>query len=214
MTVLRLSAVSKAFAEGGGQHVVLDGVDLDVEHGEIVALVGRSGSGKTTLLTLAAGLEAPDAGTVIVLDGALPPEARPWSDVAILPQSLGLLGELTALENITLPSRLSGAPPPPTEALLERLGIDHLAGRFPNEVSLGEQQRIALARAVVGGPSLLLADEPISHQNHAWAAVMMELVSDLAAAGTSCLLATHNDAAFAATDRVLELGGGHLRPAG
>src|SRR3546814_17895364 len=93
---------------------------------------------------------------------------------------------------------------------MERLGIDHLADRFPDEVSLGEQQRTALARAAVVRPRVLVADEPISHQNHEWAAAMMLLVADLAETGTACLLATHNDLAFSAALRLLFLRRGRL----
>ena len=93
---------------------------------------------------------------------------------------------------------------------MRRLGIDHLARRFPDEVSLGEQQRAALARAAVVGPDVLVADEPIAHQNRAWAEEMMRLLVDLAAAGTTCLLATHNEIAFASADRVVVLDAGRL----
>src|SRR3546814_14624054 len=88
---------------------------------------------------------------------------------------------------------------------MERLGIDHLADRFPDEVSLGEQQRTALARAAVVRPRVLVADEPISHQNHEWASAMMLLVADLAETATSCLLAPHNDPALSVGQRVLFL---------
>jgi putative ABC transport system ATP-binding protein len=122
-----------------------------------------------------------------------------------------LLGELTVVENITLPLRLADvAEPADVDDLMERLGIDRLAGRLPNEISLGEQQRTALARAAVVGPRVLLADEPISHQNHGWALAMMALLADLAGAGTACLLATHNEVAFAAARRVLELRDGRI----
>ena len=113
--------------------------------GEIVALSGPSGSGKTTLLGLVAGWDQPDAGTVVVLDGTRAPGEQRWDELAILPQSLGLLEELTLLENVTLPLRLRDGPGADPAVLLGRLGIDHLRDRFPAEVSLGEQQRAALA---------------------------------------------------------------------
>src|SRR3546814_5243111 len=128
--------------------------------------VCSSDLGKTTLLTLVTGLEAPDAGTISVLGRSDRLNELPWSDVALLPQSLGLLDELTIVENIALPLRLGTEQPGDDVAeLMERLGIDHLADRFPDEVSLGEQQRTALARAAVVRPRVLVADEPISHQN-------------------------------------------------
>ena len=204
------TGVELAFHADGVDHPVLTVVDLDVAAGEVVAVAGRSGSGKTTFLTIVAGLEDPDAGTVEVL--GIPAAApHPWSDVALLPQSLGLLDELTVEENIALPCRLSGEDPAlDLGHLLERLGLSRLVRRFPSEISLGEQQRTALARATIVQPRVLLADEPISHQNHEWAEVMMQIVAEGAAAGTACLLATHNELAFAHARRVLELRDGQL----
>ena len=211
--VLELRGVDKSFVEPTGPRKVLDGVDLQIERGEIVAIAGRSGSGKTTLLTLVAGLEEVDGGSIDVLGAEVAGDACSWSELALLPQSLGLLDELTTLENVTLPLRLAEVPRPADAMdLMARLGVDHLADRFPSEVSLGEQQRVALVRAAVVQPQLLLADEPISHQNQAWAREMMVLLADLAEAGTTCLLATHNEIAFEATNRVLELRDGHLHP--
>jgi putative ABC transport system ATP-binding protein len=223
--VLRARGVHKAFAAAGGRRQVLSGLDLAVAPGEIVAVAGRSGSGKTTLLSVLAGWERADLGTVELGRGAPPPAGASWREVAVLPQTLGLLDELTVGENVTLPLRLgrshggggagdaAGRPAADDpDRLLARLGLDHLATRYPSEVSLGEQQRAALARAAVIRPAVLLADEPIAHQNVAWAETMMAAVRELADAGTSCLLATHNDVAFTLADRVLELEGGRLRP--
>lgn len=207
--VLLVEQVRKGF--GAGARPVLDGVDLSLDRGAVVALVGRSGSGKTTLLTLVAGLDAPDAGTVLVEGEPVGRRDLPWRRVAILPQALGLLDELTVAENVALPLRLLGRPTDDeVPALLERLGIDHVAHHLPDEVSLGEQQRTALARAVIARPSLLLADEPISHQNDAWARAMVALIGELAEAGTACLLATHNVEAVGAAHRMVELRDGRL----
>jgi len=212
-TVLELAGVAKAFAAPRGTQDVLAGVDLTVERGEVVAVAGRSGSGKTTLLTIITGWEAPDAGSVVFHQGEPDPARRSWSELAILPQSLGLLDELTLAENVALPLRLSpGASADNPGELMERLGIDHLGDRFPNEVSLGEQQRAALVRAAVVRPQVLLADEPISHQNDAWAEGMMLIVGLLADRGTACILATHNELAFDTAHRVLELRAGRLHP--
>jgi putative ABC transport system ATP-binding protein len=216
---LELARVDKAFPTPAGPRPVLSGLDLTVAVGEVVAIAGRSGSGKTTLLTIVAGWERADAGRVVVLGdevgndrGSRP--GRPWRELAILPQSLGLLEELTLAENVTLPLRLHGV----TDAadpdeLMVRLGVDHLADRFPGQVSLGERQRAALARAAIVRPRLLLADEPVAHQNAGWAEGMMLVVAELAERGTTCLLATHNEIAFGGADRVLELRDGRLVPA-
>ena len=210
--VLELRSVSKSYVGPAGPRPLLTGIDLSVHRGEIVAVAGRSGSGKTTLLTLVAGLEVPDTGSISLFGGRLP-GAIPWSDVAIVPQSLGLLEELTVAENIALPLRLADVPKGGDAGdLMEVLGLDHLAARFPSEISLGEQQRAALARAVIVRPRLLLADEPISHQNEAWARTMLLLLDDLTDWGTACLLATHNELAFRTAHRVLELRGGRLQP--
>jgi putative ABC transport system ATP-binding protein len=200
--VLTLAGVGKAY----GAQAVLDGVDLTVGPGEVVAIAGRSGSGKTTLLTIITGWATPDAGTI------QPGRAdRPWRELAILPQSLGLLDELTVVENITLPLRLSpGLDGRDPAELMAELGITHLADRYPDEVSLGEQQRTALARAAVVQPELLVADEPISHQNREWGERMMALLRDLAGQGTACVLATHDELAFATADRVFDLRDGNL----
>jgi ABC-type lipoprotein export system ATPase subunit len=213
--VLDLHSVSRSFASGPSVVAVLEALDLTVQAGEIVAVVGRSGSGKTTLLTLAAGFESPDAGAVHFLGTGLRPEGATWRDIALVPQALGLLEELTIGENVTLPMRLApGVPREPAATLMERLGLDGLATRFPSEVSLGEQQRAAVARAAGVLPRLLIADEPLCHQNRAWADVMMEVLVELARGGTACLLATHDDVATAAAHRVLELRGGRLVPGG
>lgn len=202
--VLEVRGVERSFDDHTGPRRVIAGVDLTVGAGEIVALVGPSGSGKTPLLSIVAGFERPDAGTVrVAASGRV--GAPGWTEVAMVPQSLGLLGELTVAENVALPLRL-GAPDAADPAeLLARLGLGHLRDRHPHEISLGEQQRTALARAAVVRPRLLVADEPVSHQNHARAEDVMAVVVDLAAAGSACLLATHDEVAVSAADRVVEL---------
>jgi putative ABC transport system ATP-binding protein len=208
--VLALRGVQKGFGTGAGAVQVLDDVDLLVQAGEIVAVAGRSGSGKTTMLTLAAGFEAPDAGQVELL-GRPVGGAPPWRELAVVPQSLGLLDELTVAENVALPGRLGGTDHRThDQELLEHLGIAHLASRFPDEISLGEQQRVALARAAVSLPRVLVADEPISHQNEGWAQTVMLVIERLADAGTACLVATHNEIAFGSSHRILELRDGRL----
>jgi putative ABC transport system ATP-binding protein len=204
---VELTGVVKVFAAAAAVRV-LDGVDLSVEPGEVVAVAGRSGSGKTTLLTIVAGWDAPDAGSVVVVGAQRAPHGPAWSEVAVVPQSLGLLEELTVAENITLPGRLgkdgtagSGTAGSDAATLMRQLAIDHLADRYPSEVSLGEQQRAAVARAAVVQPRLLLADEPIAHQDAGRAEAIMFVLRRLADTGTACLVATHNELAFEAADR-------------
>lgn len=211
--VLTLQGVAKGYREGAANHQVLAQIDLAVSAGEVVALVGRSGSGKTTLLTLAAGLDDPDDGTVCLLGRPVGPSPT-WAELALLPQALGLLEELTIEENVGLPLRLGALPESDVNDLLGRLGLAHLADRHPSEVSLGEQQRAALARAAVARPALLLADEPISHQNEAWGREALDVVAELAVAGTAVLLATHHPAALDVARRVLTVRDGRLHPVG
>jgi putative ABC transport system ATP-binding protein len=139
-----------------------------------------------------------------------------WSDLAIVPQSLGMLDELTLAENIASPQRLArgkaagGSTSDSVGSMIDRLGLDRCANRSPSEVSLGEQQRAALARAAVLGPAVLIADEPIAHQNSGWAREMMSVLVDLSTTGTAILLATHNEIAFESAQRILHLRAGRL----
>ena len=146
---------------------------------------------------------------------------RSWSDVAILPQTLGLLEELSIRENIGLPLRLrpglaGDGGTKRVDGLLSLLGLDQLADRLPAEISIGEQQRTALARALVVKPALILADEPTGHQDEGWAKVVFKTLRAIARRGTTCLIATHNSEAVRFADRVLSIRDGMVEesPAG
>lgn len=209
MIVLR--GVDKAYGGADEPLTVLDQLDLAVGAGEIVALAGRSGSGKTTVLTLVAGFESPDQGVVEVLGRSSHTEPPTWAELALVPQSLAVLDELTVGENVDLPARLGSASGHGDRGiLLEQLGLAHLTDRYPDEISLGEQQRVAVARAALSHPRILVADEPISHQNEGWARAIMHVLERLADAGTACLFATHNPIALESAHRVLELRDGRL----
>jgi ABC-type lipoprotein export system ATPase subunit len=207
--VLRLSRVEKTYGSGPGSVHALRGVDLHVEPGMIVALIGRSGSGKTTLLNVAAGWERPDAGAVEAPGG----EAPGWADVAVLPQSLGLMEELSVLENVEYPARIAGRLEERLDLvddLIERLGLSGLRTRYPRETSLGEQQRAALARAIVLQPRLLLADEPTGHQDAGWAARVVQVLGEAASAGCCCVIATHDAALAPYLDGVIPMSDGAI----
>ena len=184
--------------------------------GEVVGLVGPSGSGKTTLLNLLCGWEHADSGDIGWQDnGDTPAERRRWVDLAILPQSLGLVEELSVKENIELPIRLSrrasnGAAARAGE-LIEALGLSRFADRPPAEISLGEQQRTALARALVLTPRLLLADEPTGHQDAQWGRGVFGVIREAAESGTCCLVATHNREAARYLDRMLSIQDGRVQ---
>jgi ABC-type lipoprotein export system ATPase subunit len=210
---ITLRGVDKSYWSAAGPLLVIDGLDLTVDHGEIVAVAGRSGSGKTTLLTLIAGFEPPDAGLVEVLGQPSHGHPPSWQELALVPQSLAMVDELTVGENLDLPSRLGAVAGSIDRAeVLEQLALEHLVDRFTDEISLGEQQRVALARAAMTRPRVLIADEPVSHQNEGWARTAMLIVERLADSGTACLFATHNAVAFESAHRILELRDGRLLP--
>jgi ABC-type lipoprotein export system ATPase subunit len=200
---------------------VLDGVDLDVAPGELVAIVGRSGSGKSTLLQLLGGLDRADGGAVEVagrsVTGASERELSALRREAIgfVFQFFHLLPELDGTANVLLPTRLPGAA---AEArargveLIEQLGLSAVASLAPHQLSGGEQQRFALARALVGDPLLVLADEPIGNLDAESGAVVLDLLRDLADDGRAVLMVTHQAEATARADRVLRLEDGRLRP--
>ncbi|MFN2543195.1 MAG: ABC transporter ATP-binding protein [Actinomycetota bacterium] len=211
--VLEAHSVRKSFKRGDEMVVAVEGADLVVEPGQLVGLIGRSGSGKTTLLNIAAGWERPDEGSLSVL-GEDPGRSVPqWSDVSVLPQKLGLIEELTVRENIEYPARLTGTLASVgwiVDRLITSLGLHELADRYPNETSVGEQQRTAVARALVLSPRLILVDEPTGHQDRAWGDAVFGAIRDAVARGTSCLAATHDEQILRHVDRVLTMSDGHL----
>ena len=208
--------LEKAYRRGDEQVHALRGVSLRLQPGELVALVGPSGSGKSTLLNVLCGWERPDGGTLdwtAALAGS-PPDRLPWGRLAIVPQALGLLDDLSVEENILLPARLSGRLAelrPRAQELMSGLGIAHLAARYPRQASLGEQQRCAVSRALLLSPTLLLADEPTAHQDAGWTDAMFTAFRDLLRHGGACLIATHNPDTWGYADRVLSMKDGELR---
>jgi putative ABC transport system ATP-binding protein len=206
--VVELSGVRKSFQRGQTVIVVLNDLAAAVQPGEVVIVRGRSGSGKTTLLNILAGWQDPDAGTVTW--GVEHPES--WDRVAVVPQSLGLLPELTLGENIGLPGRLADNEGD-VSGVAEKLEISHLLDRAVGGASLGEQQRAAIGRALIRRPSLLLADEPSSHQDLDRLHLVWRLIDEVAGGGTGVIAATHDPDAFQYADRVLDLHDGRLVPA-
>ena len=190
-------------------HAVQD-VSLALAAAELVTLSGRSGSGKSTLLHMLAGWEPADAGSIRYANGVAPP---PWGELAVVPQQLGLLEELTVRENVEYPARLAGLLDDlgdTVDELLDRLGLTRLAARRPREISVGEQQRTSLARAVVLTPSMLLVDEPTGHQDAGWAAAVLDELRRTVASGSGCLAATHDPLAQRFADRGLSMADGQL----
>jgi putative ABC transport system ATP-binding protein len=207
---LRGIDLHKTYRRGREQVHALRGVDIEVHPGEVVALLGRSGSGKTTLLNCLLGWETPDRGAVQV-PGADTPATASWRTVAVVPQRFGLLEELTLADNVALPARLAGHDDPRGAAIetLEALRLGHLADRPPEEVSLGEQQRTALARALVVRPAFLVADEPTGRLDEDLSVHVLTTLRDVyAAAGTGVLIASHDPIVVASADRVVRLSDG------
>lgn len=199
--LVRVEGVRRAFVGRAETVVALDDVSVSVAPGEVVGVAGPSGSGKTTMLDVMLGWERPDAGTVVVDDDVV---RRPgWTGIAVVPQELGLLPELTGRQNVDLALRLSGCTDADVGALLERLGLADLGERLPDDMSLGEQQRFAVARAVAPRPRLLLADEPTAHQDEAHADVVMAVLRGVGEAGGAVVVATHDERLLDRVDRIV-----------
>ena len=216
--------VVKTYVTGTSRIEVLRGLDLEVQPGEMVAIVGASGVGKSSLLHVLGGLDACDGGAIRLGDTAL--HAMTDEDlvrfrnrhVGFVFQFHHLLPEFTALENVEMPLRIAGTPAGErrarAEALLERVGLSGRLTHLPSALSGGEQQRVAIARALVARPALLLADEPTGNLDERTAADLHQLIRDMHAEhGLTSLIATHNPVLAAACDRVLRLEGGLLTPA-
>lgn len=221
--VLRLTCLSKAYNHGKPNEVqVLRGINLEVGHGEVVALVAPSGAGKTTLLHTAGLLDTPDAGTVEI-DGTDMTGKRDATRTAVRRNDLGfiyqfhhLLPEFTAAENIILPQRANGKSHAAAHAgameLLSEVGVAHRAAHRPAELSGGEQQRVAFCRALANAPKLLLADEPTGNLDPDTSeTVFAALMALVRGTGLSALIATHNLDLAARMDRQIRLDQGQLR---
>lgn len=213
--IVAVERLYKSYRRGPEEVHALEDVNLELAAGEVVALVGPSGSGKTTLLNILAGWETPDRGNLVwpLAPRIKTPRQLRWSDLAILPQTTGLIEELSVRENIALPGRLRRRNTAERiDLLLEELGLAAFADRVPAEISIGEQQRTGLARALVLRPKLLLADEPTGHQDADWATGVFATIRRAAAEETSCLIATHNQELLGYADRVVGIRDGRLEP--
>jgi lipoprotein-releasing system ATP-binding protein len=219
---LNASGIVKTYAVGGRALIVLRELDLAVERGEMVAIVGASGVGKTTLLHILGGLDHADAGTVTV-DGTMLNELHADRLVAFRNRHVGfvfqfhhLLPEFSAIENAEMPMRIARMPMresrPIAEDLLRRVGLGERLTHRPGMLSGGEQQRVAVARALVMRPSILLADEPTGDLDESTADALHLLLRDMHRDfGLTSVIATHNLKLAAACDRVLRLHEGRLQ---
>jgi putative ABC transport system ATP-binding protein len=218
--VLELAGIVKEFRTGESVLRVLHGLDLAIEEGELVGIVGASGSGKSTLLNLLGCLDRPSAGSyrihgrdVAELDDDELARVRNRS-IGFVFQSFQLIPQLTVLENVELPLFYDGAPKKTRRArceeLLASVGMMHRLGSYPTQLSGGESQRVAIARALVNRPALLLADEPTGNLDSKNGDEVMTLFRRLHREGRTILMVTHNPEIAGALPRVVELSDGRI----
>jgi putative ABC transport system ATP-binding protein len=218
---IELDGVCKDYDEHGRPHRVLEGVTADIARGELIVLVGRSGSGKSTLLNIIGGLDRPSRGEVRIGGEALSGLSEDGlaklrrRGIGFVFQFFNLVPTLTALENLLLPLDLLGVDR--AEALrraqgwLETVGLPGRGGSFPEEMSGGEQQRIALARALIHKPGLVIADEPTGNLDLETARQVLSLLDDLCRReGTTLVMATHSPEVVGVADRVFTIHEGRL----
>jgi putative ABC transport system ATP-binding protein len=217
--LIELQGLNKTYETPAGAFQALRGVDLTIEAGEFVAVVGKSGSGKSTLLNLVGGIDRPTAGSVTVggtsIEGLSENELSLWRGrhVGLVFQFFQLLPTLTVAENVILPMDFSGAFPPADRrkralGLLDRVGVADQANKLPSALSGGQQQRVAIARALANGPKVVLADEPTGNLDSATAREVLTLFRGLTEAGTTVLIATHERDIASVVDRTVQIADG------
>jgi putative ABC transport system ATP-binding protein len=218
--MLELRKVCKVYGEGAAQVQALQDIDLGVDPGSMVAVMGASGSGKSTLLTIAGSLEAPSSGEVIVGGSVLSKMSRNDQarmrrrSIGYVFQDYNLLAGLTAVENVSLPLELDGVSARKARsagmAVLEELGLVERASHFPDELSGGERQRVSIARAVVGDRHLLLADEPSGALDSSNGEAVMRMILGACKRGVAAVIVTHDAQLASWADRVVFLRDGRV----
>jgi ABC-type lipoprotein export system ATPase subunit len=219
-SVLSAQSLGKEYGKGDALVRAVDGVSLDVAHGESVAIVGPSGCGKSTLLYLLGGLERPSAGTLALEGRQL--EQMPETGLARLRrhalgfvfQAFHLVDELTAVENIELPALLAGATPRAARErareLLDQVGLEDRAEHLPSALSGGQRQRVAIARALANSPLVVLADEPTGNLDSAATTEVLRLFEQLHAGGQTLVVVTHDERIAATADRLITMRDGRF----
>jgi putative ABC transport system ATP-binding protein len=220
--MIELANVSKRYPSESPSAAALDGVDLSIERGEFVAVMGPSGSGKTTMLNIVGLIDTPSSGRYLFggedisnrsIDALAELRRR---HVGFIFQSFHLIADLTVYENVELPLHYQDVPRARwrtrVRELLELVGLDARAGHYPEELSGGEQQRIAIARALVNDPGLIVADEPTGNLDVGNEADVLEMLATLHGAGATVLMVTHSSARAALAERIIHLRDGRIVP--
>jgi putative ABC transport system ATP-binding protein len=220
VSILSATAVTKIYRTGDIEVPALRGIDLEIAAGEFLAVMGPSGCGKTTLLNCLSGLDDIDGGTVVV-DGD---DIHAMSDskrtehratrMGFIFQSFNLIPVLTAAENVELPLLLTNVKASEARAravdMLGRVGLGHRPGHRPNELSGGEQQRVAVARALVGEPAIIWADEPTGNLDSTMASAVLDLLREVHGAGQTIVIVTHDADIGAAAGRLVRMQDGNI----
>ena len=220
-TVVRLRGLTKQYEEAGVKRAVLHAVDTDMREGDFVVLLGKSGSGKSTLLNMIGGIDTATAGEVWVRETCITTLKEPAltlfrrDHIGFIFQFFNLIPTLTALENVSLSYELRGNPRREGEKsarqMLERVGLANRADTYPDKLSGGEQQRIAIARALVHQPDLILADEPTGNLDEETGQTILHLLLELTRdAGKTLIMATHNPEVVPSADVVYHIHEGKL----
>ncbi|MEX0994366.1 MAG: ATP-binding cassette domain-containing protein, partial [Balneolaceae bacterium] len=220
---IQLHKLTKSYSEGDKIRSVLDELDLSVQEGEMIVLLGRSGSGKSTLLNLVSGIDKPDSGRVII--GGSDVSSMSEKDrtlfrrqnIGFVFQAYNLIPTLTALENVLLPLKLKGSTEKEANGVaqqfLNEVGLGNRGDSYPDRLSGGEQQRVAIARALAHEPMLALADEPTGNLDYETGLTVLDILNKLVRKnGRTVILATHDHDICRIADRVLELKNGKLIP--
>ena len=217
-----LAGVNLSLGRGAARVHILKGIDLNIGRGEAIGMVGPSGSGKSTLLMVMAGLERPDAGSVVVAGealGALDENALArfrGRNVGIVFQSFHLIPTMTALENVAVPLELAGVGDAHERAAAElaAVGLSERCNHYPAQLSGGEQQRVALARALAPNPAILIADEPTGNLDEATGAEIIDLMfAGRVERGTTLVLVTHDPLLAQRCDRMVRMRSGRVETA-
>ena len=219
--MISLHQVNKTYETPAGKFAALKDIDLAIEPGQFVGIVGKSGSGKSTLLNMVAGIDRPSSGSVAVagtqIQSLSENKLAAWRgrNVGFVFQFFQLLPTLTAAENIMLPMDFAKGVPlrerrKRAVALLERVGVGLHADKLPATLSGGEQQRVAIARALANEPPLVLADEPTGNLDSVTATAILDLFRDMANQGTTVVIATHEADIARVIDRRIEISDGAL----